>query len=94
VDRVHSDLDHAYGAWHFSKDDRNRLNHAEKELREFVQKWNDRRFDKDELDDAIAGIQRVLDHNRLPQQDREALSDDVTQLRNMREAHDRHEIEE
>jgi hypothetical protein len=37
VDRVHSDLDHAYSAWHFSNDDRERLNHAEKDLREFVQ---------------------------------------------------------
>jgi hypothetical protein len=94
ADRVHSDLDHAYSAWRFSKDDRDRLNHAEKELREFVQKWEDHKFDKGPLDDAIGTIQGVLDHNRLRQQDRAAISDDITQLRRMREAYDRHEIEE
>ena len=94
VDRVHSDLDHSYGVWRFSKDDRGRLNHAEKELREFVQKWEDHKFDKGQLDDAIGSIQGVLDHNKLPQQDRDAISDDVSQMRRMREAFDRHEIEE
>ncbi len=94
VDRVHSDLDHAYGVFRFPKDDRNRLNHAEKELREFAQKWNGRKFDKGELDDAIGSIQGVLDHNKLPPDDRNALSDDVSQLRDMRQAYDRHEIGE
>ena len=92
VDRVHSDLNHAYGGWHFSNDDRERLNHAEKELREFSRKWSDGKFDKGQLDDAIGSIQGVLDHNKLPQQDRDAISDDVAQLRRMREAYDRHEI--
>ena len=35
VDRVHTDLDHAYRDRHFSNADRDRLNHSEKELREF-----------------------------------------------------------
>jgi hypothetical protein len=34
-----------------------------------------------------------LDNNKLREDDRDALSDDVNQLRRMREAHDRHEIE-
>jgi hypothetical protein len=94
VDRVHSDLNHAYGVWHFSDDDRDRLNHAEKELREFAQKWDGGKFDKDGLDDAISSIQHVLDNNRMPRADRDALSGDVSQLRRMREAYDRHEIGE
>ena len=36
VDRVHTDLDHAYREA-LSNDDRERLNHAEKDLREFAQ---------------------------------------------------------
>ena len=36
VDRVHTDLDHAYGRFHFSNSDRDRLNNAEKQLREFA----------------------------------------------------------
>ena|SRR5579871_2328413 len=92
VDRVHVDLDHAYGAWHFSGGDKDRLNHAEKELREFARSWNHEHFDKGKLDDAIGSIQHVLDNNRMPPGERDALSNDVAQLRNMREAYDRHEI--
>ncbi|HYL37102.1 MAG TPA: hypothetical protein VEV17_14395 [Bryobacteraceae bacterium] len=92
VDQVHTDLDHAYGSFHLSGDDRGRLNHAEKELREFAQKWEDHNFDKGRLDDAISSIQHVLDNNRLPPRDRDAISDDLSQLRRMREAYDRHEI--
>jgi hypothetical protein len=40
IDRVHDDLNHAYGVWHFSDSDRDRLNNAEKQLREFAQKWS------------------------------------------------------
>ena len=92
IGRVHEDLNHAYGVWHFSDSDRDRLNHTEKELREFAQKWSHSKFDKGELDDAIGALQDVLDHNKLPQPNRDALSDDITQLRNMRTAYDHHEI--
>jgi len=92
IDRVHSDLDHAYGSFHFSNGDRDRLNKAEKQLRDFAKQWRANHFDKGELDDAISSVQHVLDNNRLPQDSREALSDDVGQLRQMREAYDRHEI--
>ena len=92
VDRVHTDLDHAYRARHFSNDDRERLNHAEKELREFAQTWDKGKFDVGRLDDAISSIQHVLDDNKLPESDRSAISDDVTQLRRMREAYKNHDI--
>ncbi|MBV8847244.1 MAG: hypothetical protein JO307_30915 [Bryobacterales bacterium] len=92
VDRVHTDLNHAYSVWHFSDSDRDRLNHAEKELREFSATWSKGKFDKGKLDDAIGAVQHVLDENRLPAEARDALSDDVARLRRMREAYDRHEI--
>jgi hypothetical protein len=92
IDRVHSDLNRAYGAWQFSGGDRKRLNHAEKELRDFSGKWNRGRFDKGELDDAISSVQHVLDNNHLPPGERRALSEDLDQLRGMRESYDRHEI--
>ena len=60
IDRVHLDLNHAYGGFHFRADDRDRLNHAEKELREFSHKWSRGDFDKGELDDAISSVQHVL----------------------------------
>jgi hypothetical protein len=92
VDRVHTDLDHAYRTRHFSHDDRERLNHAEKELREFSQTWDKGKFDVGRLDDAIGSIQHVLDKNKLPENDRTAISDDVTQLHRMRDAYKNHAI--
>jgi len=92
VDRVHEDLNHAYGVWHFSGGDRDRLNNAEKELREFAAKWEHGKFDKGQLNDAIDSVQHVLNDNKMPAAQRDALSDDVTQLRRMREAYERHEI--
>ena len=92
VDRVHDDLDHAYRLRHFSNDDRERLNHAEKELREFAQTWDKGKFDIGRLDDAIGSIQHVLDSNKLPEDARLPISDDVTQLHRMREAYKRRDI--
>jgi len=93
VDRVHADLNQAYGTRHFSSGDRDRLNKAEKELRDFSQKWQRGKFDKDELDGAIDSIQHVLDNNKLGHGERDAVGEDVSQLRKMREAYNRHEIE-
>ena len=92
VDRVHTDLDNAYRMRHFSNDDRERLNHAEKELREFSQTWDKGKFDVGRLDDAIGSIQHVLDNNKLPENDRAAISEDVTQLHRMRDAYKNHAI--
>ena len=70
VDRVHTDLDNAYGVWHFSNDDRERLNHSEKELREFAQTWDKGKFDVGRLDNAIGSIQHVAKpDSKLPPPD-------------------------
>jgi len=45
------------------------------------------------FDGAIDSVQHVLDNNKMPTGDRDALSEDLSQLRRMREAHDRHEIQ-
>lgn len=58
------------------------LNHA----------WAKGKFDKDQLDGVIGSIQHVLDNNKLPVDERDAISKDLTQLRNMRTAYDHHEI--
>lgn len=92
VDRVHSDLNQGYSRWHLSKGDRDRLNKAEKELREFAGDWHHGKFDKGDLDDSIAAVQHVLDNNHLEGAERDALASDVDQLRQMREAYDKHEI--
>lgn len=92
VDKVHTDLNRGYDQWHLSKGDRERLNNAEKQLREFAGDWRRGKFDKGNLDDSIAAVQHVLDNNHLSGEARDALWNDVEQLRRMREAYDRHEI--
>ncbi len=93
IERVHTDLNQSYSdGWRFGGADRHRLNDAEKQLREFARKWDHGKFDKGELNDAISKIQHVVDDNHMPGPDRSALDNDLGQLRNMREAYDRHEI--
>ena len=92
VDRVHEDLNRGYEVWHLRNSDRDRLTHAEHQLRNFARDWSRGRFDKDDLDQSIAAVQHVLDNNRLNGRERDALWNDVEQLRRMREAYDRHEI--
>ncbi|MFN7995619.1 MAG: hypothetical protein U0Q18_18560 [Bryobacteraceae bacterium] len=92
IERVHTDLERGYGVWRLSGGDRDRLTHAEHQLRDFAKHWHRGHFDKDKLDDSIAAVQHVLDNNHLTGRERDMLWQDVTALRRMREAYDRHEI--
>jgi hypothetical protein len=92
VDRVHEDLNRGYGVWHLRHGDRERLNHAERELRDFAKHWEHGKFDKGNLDGAMLDVQKVIDENHLSGRERDALWNDLEQLRRMREAYDRHEI--
>jgi hypothetical protein len=92
VNQVHADLNRSYEGWRFTSGDRNRLDHAEHELRDFANKWYRGRFDKDELDESIESIQHVVDNNHMPQRDRDVLYEDLARLRGMREAYNRHNI--
>ncbi len=92
VDKVHTDLNRGYDQWHLSKGERERLNNAEKQLRNFAKDWSHGKFDKGDLDDSISAVQHVLDNNHLSGEARDALSNDAEQLRRLREAYNRHEI--
>lgn len=92
VDRVQQDLNQGYSVWHLSGSDHDRLNHAESELRDFSRDWRKAKFNKGSLDDSIHAVQKVLNDNHLEGAERDALWNDVEQLRRMREAYDRHEI--
>jgi hypothetical protein len=92
IDRVHEDLNRGYGVWHLRHGDRERLTRAEHQLRDFARHWHNGRFDKGNLDGAIGAIQRVLDGNHLRGGERDALWNDVGELRRMREAYEHHEI--
>jgi hypothetical protein len=92
IERVHADLNRGYGVWHLRHGDRERLNHAEHQLRDFALHWQHGRFDKGNLDHAIGDIQKIVNDNHLSGRERDALWNDVEELRRMREAYDRHEI--
>jgi hypothetical protein len=92
IEHIHEDLNHGYGVWKLSNGDKDRLNHAGSELRDFAKQWRTGKFDKGKLDDSIGAIQHVLNDNHLSGEDRDALWNDVEQLRRMREAYDKHEI--
>src|SRR5690242_16873680 len=64
MDQVQRDLRSAQSGV-YSRGEAKRLDKAREELREFQRKWNTGRFDRHELDDSIAAIQKVIDHNGL-----------------------------
>ena len=87
LDQVQADLRYAHSAA-YSRGEAKRLDKAREELWEFQRKWNAGRFDRHELDDSIAAIQRVVDHNGLDERARSVLWSDLRQLRDFRAQYD------
>jgi hypothetical protein len=83
VDRTQADLRAAGDIQHGEKE-RERYKQAQKSLSTFDRHLSKGHFDKDKLDDAIADIQSVLDHNTLQASSRDALLRDATDLRSAR----------
>jgi hypothetical protein len=92
IDRVHDDLSRGYTVWGLRKGDRERLTHAERQLRDFAGHWEHGKFDRGNLDGAVAAIQHVIDDNHLSGRERDALWNDIEELRRMRAGYERHEI--
>jgi hypothetical protein len=83
IDRVQSDLRYA-DSDAYSRTERKRLDNARKQLWEFQRAWSTGRFDRHELDDSIAAIQKVVDHNALRDRSRSILWADLQRLRSFR----------
>jgi hypothetical protein len=83
IERVQSDLRYA-DSDAYSRGERKRIDSARKELYEFQRAWSTGRFDRHELDDSIAAIQKVVDHNALRDRARSILWDDLQRLRSFR----------
>jgi hypothetical protein len=83
MDKVQADLRYAQNAA-YSRDEARRLDKAREELWEFQRKWTAGRFDRHELDDSIAAIQRAVDHNGLDERARSMLWSDLRELRDFR----------
>ena len=88
VDQALRDLDYAASNRYLSRGDRKRFDKAREELMEFQNKLYRGRFDRHELDDAIAAMQRVADHDRgNGYRGGSPLWDDVQRLREYRYAY-------
>jgi len=83
IEQVRSDLSYAQSGV-YSRGEGKRLNKANEELWEFQRKFNAGRFDRRELDDSIAAIQKVVDHNGLDDRARSTLWNDLQRLRDFR----------
>ena len=81
-ERVQDDLNRAsfdvYGS-------RGHIDHARKEVGDVLRQLSRSRFDRGEMGEAINAVDRVLDRDRLPEQDRAMLWRDLTEMRRFRD---------
>lgn len=83
ISRTQTDLERA-ASFHANKNDRDRYKNAQQHLSKLDRHFAKGKFDKETMDSAIKDIQNILDHNTLQSQDRDALMQDIAQLRAIR----------
>jgi hypothetical protein len=89
-DHVRMDLDRASTYPYASRGDRKRFDEARRELFDFESRFDQGRYEKHELDEAIDRLQKVVNGNSLDPRDRGALSDDLRRMRDYREFRNHH----
>jgi hypothetical protein len=86
---VKEDLDHVQGATEaFRVGDQYRLVRTKQELGELQSDLENRRYNQVKLDEVIGAMQKVVADNRMPERDRNVLTDDLRHLRDYREHHE------
>ncbi len=88
VARTQQDIQIASESGNSDHDQRQRYRDAQKHFSDFDRHLTKGHYDKDEMDHVIADVQGILDHNTLMANSRNALLQDVTQLREARARHD------
>jgi hypothetical protein len=86
-ERVRDDVAHVQDTAFSGGRDEFRLAKTKQDLDELQGKLAAGRYDEGQLDDVIHTLQRVVDSNKLPERDRDMLSDDVSRLRDYRDHH-------
>ena len=84
VDRTQQDLERASTFLQRNHKEVKRLQNAQRHLSDWDRHLTKGKFDKGTLDSVIEDIQNVLDHNTLQAQDRDALIQDIRDLRGIR----------
>ena len=84
VGRVQEDLRHAEGLAHLSGKESDRYRNAQHHLSDFDGSLSKGKFDKGKLDQAIDDVKNFVEHNTLAPEDRDALTADLSSLRDLR----------
>jgi hypothetical protein len=84
VNRTVTDLRRSADIPRKDNDQRKRVENADRRLSDFDRHLRKGKFDKDKLDGAIEDVKHVIDHNTLSPEDRDALSADLRDLRELR----------
>ena len=84
MERVIADLNRAESNSRFDRGDWKRFDNARREIAQFQRNWSAGRYDRRELDQAIASVQRIMDLRSLHYRDRAALSGDLERMREFR----------
>jgi len=85
--RVREDLDQVQTTTFPGGRDEFRIARTKQELGDLQSKLAENRYDQPQLDNVIAGVQRIIDSNKLSARDRDMLADDVSRMRDYREHH-------
>jgi len=86
-ERVRLDLDHVQTAA-FAGADEYRIVRTKEQVGELQGKLAEGRYDQPELDEVIAGLERVVADNRLTARDYDMLNDDLNRVRDYRAHHE------
>lgn len=84
VGRTQDDVRRASSYANVNRKEHERYNNAIKRLSTFDRNLTKGKFDKGKLDQAINDIKNILDHNTLSANDRDALMQDIADLRRLR----------
>jgi hypothetical protein len=84
VDRVQRNLRRAEHFTPPSDKENERYHNAQHHLSEFDRKLSQGQFDKDKLDEAIDDVKNVVEHNTLSPEDRDKITRDLGELRELR----------
>jgi len=85
LDRVRGDLNRAErNLFYLSEDEMRRFRHTRDAIGDFQRDWERGHFDGHALDEAIGGLNALVERSRLHERDRDILADDRNRLRDLR----------
>jgi len=87
VSRVQEDLRRAAHFTRGKQKEQERYENAQRHLSQFDRALSKGKFDKEKLDAAIDDLNNVVEHNTLESSDRDALTQDLRDLRELRKTH-------